>query len=569
MTRFNSNFKKDLSGFSHFFSTFSIIFPAFGGIMAGSNSSGSLKRPQISIPLGSISALVLGTLFYVVTTLTLTGCHPESELINLDTSPFSRSSIFWPLVFVGIIGASLAKGTTGLGSGPMIMRAMAADNIISKIFGDYSRTIGTAFVVVLSLWGDFNNISSMSSMFFLMVFAILNIALFNAKYANAPSFRPHFTFYLPELALVSGILLFISMFIINYLTSIISMTFALILYFYTQYHHLDVCWGSLYESSAYNKGLKAALRLRHVPPSTKLYRPNVILLIDGPASQHITSIRFMDHMLHGKGMAIVARIFPTSTPLNVVVADRSANILKSGKNYHVFYETVIADTRKDALMKVMLLTGLGALRPNVVLAEFDEDLSEDSANFIFDVLTRRWSIILLRRPKEILDFGTIDVWWLSNNGGLALLIGSIIAGNSRKLRVFTVAQTDLGETNEQQVRIVKHIIRQYRIEAEVVAVSFSERTDMPMLLSESKWEDILNGETEEIGTEPLTRRYMLLADLIRTYSSHSMVVIMTLPCPRMVIGGRTYMKWLALLSSIPPPVVFIRANGTPALSTEV
>ena len=52
------------------------------------------------------------------------------------------------------------------------------------------------------------------------------------------------------------------------------------------------------------------------------------------------------------------------------------------RRIHVFYETVVASSLDQALLKLMLLNGLGAMRANVTFVEFDEELNEDPALFI-------------------------------------------------------------------------------------------------------------------------------------------------------------------------------------------
>ncbi|OHT17327.1 Amino acid permease family protein [Tritrichomonas foetus] len=554
---------------NHFFYTFSIIFPGFGGILAGSNSSGSLKRPQVSIPLGTILALTFGTLIYISTGLTLALCHPRDQLLSIWSSPIQDSSLFTWFVFVAIVGSSIAKAITGLGAGPMVLRAMASDGLIPKFFNNYSRSFGAVFAIIFCLWGNFNSISSLSSSLFLCVFAFLNYGLYLAKHAKVLSFRPHFKFYLSEIAIVTCILCIISIILINLYTAIIAFTFAAVFYYYTWQRHLDLPWGSLTQSKAYNTGLNAALRLRHVPPHPKLYRPNVVLLIHGPPADHHFSISFLSQMLHDKGLAIVARIFNEDTPLTEVIEERNKETtITSGKSHHVFYETVVAETMEEALMKVMLLSGFGSLRANIVFIEFDEELKEKTAHFIEDVLDRHWSVVILRNPRNIDDNGSIDCWCLSEDGGLALLLASILARGDRKLRVLTFARVEEGEGVHDQSFIIKHILRKFRIKADVIIVPFTDDS-IPSHHIQMQWREKMKDVNEDPVSEPYTQHFMRVSDSIRAYSSHATVAVISLPLPRTAVPGEIYMRWLHLLSSILPPVLFVRGNGTPALSWQL
>ncbi|KAH0790156.1 Amino acid permease family protein [Histomonas meleagridis] len=572
-SRFLTNWNYQPISVRNFFDSFSILFPAFGGILAGSNGSGALKRPQLSIPLGSITGLIAGTLVYIVTTFLLTGCHPNDQMRSSWNAVFQDSSLCGPIVFIAVAAASIAKGVTGLGTGPIVLRAMASDGLIPKWFGDYSRIFSTFVCVILCLWGDFNNISSLSSMMFLTVFAFLNEGIFLAKVSKAPSFRPHFRFYNPYISLLFCFICVAAMLFINVYTASISLLIALIFFVYTKKRHLEVNWGSLREASAYNKGLKAALNLKHVFPHPKLYRPNIVLLINGPPIEHIQTITFLDQMLSDHGMAIVVRIFPLGTSLSEINNDRGRFGIKNDQNdYHIFYETVIAENEEIALLKIMLLMGLGALRPNVVFVKFDEELKESSAKFIWDVLERQWSIILLRIGVAV-DFGentTIDLWYLSEDGGLSLLIAQIIALKAKTLRVLTFAKVDEDETVEHHTFIIKHILKKLRINAKVIVRPITN-TVSPSHQSFTIWdESAKNKQNDQFSyDDEMTRHYMLIADAIRADSSGSLVTVISLPKPPPNVPGELYMRWLNLLSSFPSSVLFIRGNGTQALSWQM
>ena len=567
--RFKENWALTNLDIYQFFYTFSIIFPGFGGILAGSNSSGQLKRPQVSIPLGTITALVLGLIIFITTSLTLTGCHPRSQLAAEWTLPIQDSSFLTWFVFAAIAATSIAKGITGLGSGPMVLRAMAADGLIHEWFGKHSRKFGTLFSICFCLYGDFNEVSSLSSMLFLSVFAFLNYGLFLAKYAKANSFRPHFKFYSPFVAFIACLLCIVSMLLINYVTAIIAAICAALFYYYLTEKHVDAPWGPLSQSSAYNKGLKAALRLRKVPPHPKLYRPNIALFIKNQPFHHQPAITFLDQMLNDKGMAIVARIFDPSTRLVDVVQDRTNCSIKTTRNnYHIFYETVVANDEREALTKVMLLSGLATMRPNVVFLEFDETLESTQASFIMDLLDNKWPIMVVRRPSLIYDFGIIDCWLLSEDGGLGLLMASILSNNGRKLRVLTFAKIDQGETIEEQGQIIRHILNRYRVWGDVVIIPLTDN-HKPSHHIQQIWNNSLQGVKDDPAWTEKTMHYMRQADEIRSYSNHSLVTIISLPKPPIGISQDIYMRWMNLLSTLHSPVLFVRGNGTPALSWQV
>lgn len=569
-SRFELNWKTHESTIN-FFYTFSIIFPAFGGILAGSNGSGALKRPQRSIPLGTITALVSGTTIYLLTTLTITGCHTRTGLTEKWRSPIQETGIWWPIIFTAIATSVIAKGVTGLGTGPMALRCLAGDGILPKFFGDWALTIATIVACALCLWGDLNTISFIRTMLFLMVFTYINYAIYLAGTANVPSFRPTFKLYHPYVSLVAGLLMLGSMLIIHWIVALSTWGFAIACQYWIMKRRskLNVNWGSLDDSVAYEKALRAALDLRRIPPHPKLYRPNVVLVIDGPPARHQDVITFMDQMLKGKGMAIVARMFQPGTPIRDIINERNSSTMKTGDDYNIFYEAVIAEHKTEAIKKIMLLTGLGALRANVAFTEFDETLSHEGTDFINSVLDMQWSVIMIRNPMKLTRFGYIDLWWLFDDGGLSLLIASILAGSSRPLRVFSVSQTDLGQNPQKHYKKLRHLLKQFRVNAQVMAVSLSEAETIPSQRVTRWWNEMTAGIENVQDFNGLTKKYMLLSDLIRTYSGEAITVIISLPVPKIHIPSKIYSRWLSLISIMPVPVLFVRGNGTHTLSWQV
>ena len=65
-----------------FFIVFAIIFPAFTGMTAGVGLSGDLKKPSVSIPLGTTLATVTGMLIYIFVVYKLALSAPVEDLLD-------------------------------------------------------------------------------------------------------------------------------------------------------------------------------------------------------------------------------------------------------------------------------------------------------------------------------------------------------------------------------------------------------------------------------------------------------------------------------------------------------
>ena len=63
---FKENFGPDYESGAGFFDVFSIFFPAATGIMAGANLSGDLKDPSKAVPVGTLLAIGVTSVVYVI-----------------------------------------------------------------------------------------------------------------------------------------------------------------------------------------------------------------------------------------------------------------------------------------------------------------------------------------------------------------------------------------------------------------------------------------------------------------------------------------------------------------------
>lgn len=76
---FETNFSPGYKGES-FFSVFAVFFPAATGILAGVNISGDLKNVHKAVPKGTLLAILISTLVYVMLAWFVGGCVQREAL---------------------------------------------------------------------------------------------------------------------------------------------------------------------------------------------------------------------------------------------------------------------------------------------------------------------------------------------------------------------------------------------------------------------------------------------------------------------------------------------------------
>ncbi|XP_066156411.1 bumetanide-sensitive sodium-(potassium)-chloride cotransporter [Euwallacea fornicatus] len=181
--------------------------------------------------------------------------------------------------------------------------------------------------------------------------------------------------------------------------------------------------------------------------------------------------------------------------------------------------------------------------------------------------------------------GTIDVWWLYDDGGLTLLLPYIMSTRSSwkncKLRVFALANNSEGMELEQ--RNMASLLAKFRIEYSDLQImpditkpaSEKTRRFFDSLIEDfrSRSESCEDGISVEISDSELlavkdkTNRQMRLRELLLEQSHEAELVVVTLPIPRKnIISAATYFAWLELLTKDMPPMLLVRGNQSSVLT---
>ena len=166
--------------------------------------------------------------------------------------------------------------------------------------------------------------------------------------------------------------------------------------------------------------------------------------------------------------------------------------------------------------------------------------------------------------------GTIDVWWLFDDGGLTILLPYLLSLHSHwtgcKLRIFTPSRKGL-KTNE--IRMA-NLMKKFRIDfSSIEAVdginrhptSESIRAFMKLPVSKEF------PDTEALQKDNKTLRNIRLGEMLREHSKEAQLIVTTLPVPREdVTSAALYMSWLEMLSANLPPVLLVRGNQQSVLT---
>lgn len=269
-----------------FWVVFAVFFPAATGIMAGANMSGELKNPKKSIPIGTISAIVICFIVYMASGYWLSRVATTQELVSNYNIMIDKA--FWsPAVLGGLLGATFSSALASIVGAPRILQALGDHKIFpgGDMFSKLSSNgeprnaiLMTGGIVLLTiLLRELNTIAPLITMFFLITYMMINMVVFIEQRMNMISFRP--TFPIPKFVSALGALgCLITMFIINAIFGLVAMGVVVGTYIYLTNRKLDVPYGDMRSGLFVSLAEWAAKRVSILPENNeRAWKANILV----------------------------------------------------------------------------------------------------------------------------------------------------------------------------------------------------------------------------------------------------------------------------------------------------
>ena len=221
-----------------FWVVFAVFFPAATGIMAGANMSGELEDPRRSIPAGTLGAIAVSFVVYVLIAIWLARTASPQDLISNYTIMIDRA--YWgPPVVAGLLGATFSSALASTVGAPRILQALGNHQILPN--GDWiaARTdrgeprnailITGGIVLATLMVRDLNAIAPLITMFFLITYTMINFVVFTEQTLGLVSFRP--LLQIPRTVSFLGVVgCLFAMFIVNPTFSLIALSVVVLFY---------------------------------------------------------------------------------------------------------------------------------------------------------------------------------------------------------------------------------------------------------------------------------------------------------------------------------------------------
>uniref|UniRef100_A0AAQ5Y3Z5 Solute carrier family 12 member 3 n=1 Tax=Amphiprion ocellaris TaxID=80972 RepID=A0AAQ5Y3Z5_AMPOC len=651
---FAANFVPDWRGpEGSFFGMFSIFFPSATGILAGANISGDLKNPTVAIPRGTLMAIFWTTVSYLIISATIGACVVRFAARILISFHFILFSciLFIYLIFCSRSLCVQVYSIKLINLILFLLQCLCQDKLYPLI-GFFGKGYGKnqepirgyllAYIIAVCfiLIAELNTIAPIISNFFLCSYSLINFSCFHASVTNSPGWRPSFRFYSRWLSLLGAVCCVVIMFLLTWWAALIAVGVVVFLLGYTLYKKPDVNWGSSVQAGSYSFALNQCVGLNSVEDHVKNYRPQCLVLT-GPPSRRPALVDLVSCLTKSLSLMMCGNVVTEAN------SSRHVSWLNQRK-VRAFYRGVVAADLRSGVNVLLQGSGLGRMKPNVVLMGFKSDWSRSSPEaahsyigILHDAFDLQFGVCVLRMregfdvspprrshvnpgfdgflggpenisapsciqtsatssvcigPEPQLDSAfqkkqgkkTIDVYWLSDDGGLTLLLPYLLTRRRRwsscKVRVFVGGDPDRKEEQRQEVLA---LIKKFRLGFHDVEV-LPDVYQNPQPESVRRFQDLIGpfsvdpdpkqdpgsglGRQQEepwrISQQDVERnqaktlRQIRLNEVLKDYSRDAALIVITMPVGRTgVCPSMLYLAWLDFLSrDLRPPVLLVRGN---------
>ena len=281
-------------GFSgtSFWAVFAVFFPAATGIMAGANMSGDLRDPKRSIPVGTLSAIAVSLVIYVLLAYWLARSATTGELVSNYTVMIDRAS-WGPAVVAGLLGATFSSALASIVGAPRILQALGDHGVLPRGAWLAERTpkgeprhallVTAAIVAGALLLRDLNAIAPVITMFFLITYAMINFVVFVEGQLGLVSFRP--TLRVPQFVPLAGLVgCLLAMFVVNPTFALAAVVVVVAFYGFLLRRQLEAPYGDVRSGLFVALAEWAAKRVGDMPTDQeRAWKPNLLVPVEDVA----------------------------------------------------------------------------------------------------------------------------------------------------------------------------------------------------------------------------------------------------------------------------------------------
>jgi amino acid transporter len=487
-----------------FWALFAIYFPAVTGILTGVNMSGDLKDPARSLVRGTMAAIVVGFVIYLLQILLCGGSMARADLIADPFGQLKGSALFGLAVLVsaGVYAATLSSAIGSFMGAPRVLQALARDRIFRVLtpFARGSReadeprlglllTLALTVGIILLFSGQdamsaFDIMAQIVAMFFLCTYGMINLAAFVEIVAGNPSFRPRFRWCHWSVSLLGFIACMVVMFLIDALAATVAVVAIGILYGILSRRVFQAAFGDARRGFQYALVVRTLQKLQGMQPDPKNWRPTFLVLARSTES-HLTLMQYADWMEGGRGLVTAAQVFSGDLETYAKRVSGLRSAMESFLKVHalaVFPEIIFAENVDEGIRTVVQAHSIGPLKPNTVLVGWPR--TPDRAEIFFrhlrsfTAMDKSVAVVVDKGlPAPIRQLRRIDIWWRGQeNGSLMATLAHLLTLNwhwrHSQIRILRHIGDAAGRDSSREA--VKGLVEASRLRAEARVVVSSD-----------------------------------------------------------------------------------------------
>jgi solute carrier family 12 (sodium/potassium/chloride transporter), member 2 len=464
-----------------FWIVFAVFFPAVTGIEAGLAMSGDLKEPEKALPWGTLMAIGISYVIYMVIPIYLSIIIHDKAILITNLFIIKDIARWGWIIVLGVWGATLSSALGALLGAPRTLQALAKDKVIPRFIGrGFGQGNDPRIAVIITLiiaatgimLGNLNAIAPILSMFFLISYGLLNISAAFEGIISSPSWRP--TFKTPWVfSLIGGLACLGAMLMINSGATIIALIIAIIIFIVVKRQHLLSHWGNI-KYGIWMVALHYFIyKLENNTADERTWRPNVLAFINS-TKKDINMLRIMANIVSNRGFLTVITII--NQPIKDKV--RLKNLKISVRNYlenksiKAMVNILYAKDDWAGIQNLINTYGFGPVKPNTIYFEFNSEKNHlsDLTKVIFQASQNDKNImIFIDNNYNISEKENINVFWGGHKQNIGFMIAMAIMLqeeiNGQDNHVMINSAVTEKEKKEIQMQYISTFIDEARIKA--------------------------------------------------------------------------------------------------------
>ena len=477
---------------------FAVFFPAVTGIEVGISLSGDLKDPSKSIPRGTIASILVTAVIYILTVIWFAAHLTTDELINNNLA-MQGVALVPGLILAGVWASTLSSALGSVLAAPRTLQAIAQDRVLplwmAGRMGSQTEprvaVLLSAGIAIVVIWlGDLNFVAPIISMFFLNTYGMVNLVASIENLVGNPSYRPRFK--IPWfISMLGAIGCYGAMFLISPVATIIAIVITYGVFFALERRQVQRTWGDVKSGIWTAIARYALLQMETERPSTKNWRPNLIVFTGQPHNRE-QLVAVADWLSLGQGIVTFFQLIigDVEKLVSKNLRETARRQIRSYIQEHgmtAFAEAEVVSDFKQAAVTLAQAHGIGNLAPNSILLGW----SHTEKGRIMQVELMR-QLVAVRKSVLFLNYDTergfgqkkvINVWWQGRGGNadLKLLLAHLIQRHGdwfhAEIRLLRIIDGEDGVI--QTEKHLQQMLADVRVEAEPVVI-VRENTKQPI-----------------------------------------------------------------------------------------